>query len=314
MWKYILKRLGIAVVTILIILLILFVLLEFMPGTPFDMTEGNITDEQIEVLYAKYGLDKPVLYRFVLYVKNMLSGDFGVSYVIQNNMPISQMLEGRLTLSIKIGAQAMLIGTLFGLILGIFAALKHNTPLDSGATLLSMIGASVPSYVFALGLAYVFAFKLKWVPLLYNSKKEFISTILPTIALSFSPIASIARYSRTEMIEVMDSDYIQLAESKGLSRFVVIVRHGLRNAMITILTIMGPMLVSLMTGSTVVESIFSVPGVGNLFINALQVNDYNVTITLAFIFSAEYILMMLFVDVMYGIIDPRIRVSGGKKA
>ena len=314
MGKYILKRLGIAAVTILIILLILFVLLEFMPGTPFDMTEGNITDEQIKVLYAKYGLDKPILYRFVLYVKNMLSGDFGVSYVIQNNMPISQMLEGRLTLSIKIGAQAMLIGAFFGLILGVFAALKHNTPLDSFATLLSMIGASVPSYVFALGLAYIFAFKLKLVPLLYNSDKEFVSTILPTVALSFSPIASIARYSRTEMIEVMDSDYIQLAESKGLSRLAVICRHGLRNAMITILTIMGPMLVGLMTGSTVVETIFSVPGVGNLFVNALQVNDYNVAITLAFLFSAEYILMMLLVDILYGIIDPRIRVAGGKKS
>ena len=177
-----------------------------------------------------------------------------------------------------------------------------------------MIGASVPSYVFALGLAYIFAFKLKLVPLLYNSDKEFVSTILPTVALSFSPIASIARYSRTEMIEVMDSDYIQLAESKGLSRLAVICRHGLRNAMITILTIMGPMLVGLMTGSTVVETIFSVPGVGNLFVNALQVNDYNVAITLAFLFSAEYILMMLLVDILYGIIDPRIRVAGGKKS
>ena len=308
MWKYILKRLGIAVATMLVILLVLFCLLEFMPGTPFDMTESKITEEQINMLMVKYGLDKPVLYRFVIYVRNMLTGDFGVSYVIQNNMPISQMLEGKLLLSARIGLQAMLIGVFFGLFLGIFAALKHNTPFDTGATLLSMIGASVPSYVFALGLAYVFAFKLKLVPLLYSSKKEFASTILPTIALSLSPVASIARYSRTEMIEVMDSDYIRLAESKGIGRVTVIVRHGLRNAMIPILTIMGPMLVGLMTGSTVVESIFSIPGVGSLFINALQVNDYNVAITLAFIFSAEYIGMTLLVDILYGIIDPRIRV------
>jgi oligopeptide transport system permease protein len=176
-----------------------------------------------------------------------------------------------------------------------------------------MIGASVPSYVFALCLAYLFAFKFKLFPLLYSSKKEFASTILPTVALSFSPIASIARYSRAEMIEVLDTDYIQLAESKGLSSFVVIGKHGLRNALIPILTIMGPMLVSLITGSTVVETIFSVPGVGSLFINALQMNDYNVAITLAFIFSVEYILMMLIVDIMYGVIDPRIRVSGRKK-
>lgn len=312
MWKYILKRISIAAVTILIILFILFILLEFMPGTPFDMTEGKITDEQIAVLYAKYGLDKPIIYRFVLYVKNMLSGDFGVSYNIQNNMPISQMLTGRLALSTMIGVQAMLVGVFFGLILGIFAALKHNTPLDSGVTVLSMIGASVPSYVFALGLAYLLAFKLKMFPLLYDSKNEFISTILPTIALSFSPIASIARYSRTEMIEVLDTDYIQLAEAKGIGRFAVICKHGLHNALIPILTIMGPMLVGLMSGSTVVETVFSVPGVGNLFINALQMNDYNVAITLAFIFSSEYIVMMLVVDILYGIIDPRIRVAGGK--
>ena len=308
MWKYLLKRLGIAVATILVILLVLFCLLEFMPGTPFDMAEGRITDEQIDMLMVKYGLDKPVLYRFALYVRNMLTGDFGVSYVIQNNMPISRMLQGKILLSSRIGLQAMLVGAFFGLFLGIFAALRHNTSFDTGATLLSMISASVPSYVFALGLAYVFAFKLKLVPLLYSSKKDFVSTILPTIALSFSPIASIARYSRTEMIEVMDSDYIKLAESKGIGRIVVIARHGLRNAMIPILTIMGPMLVGLMTGSTVVESIFSIPGLGSLFINALQVNDYNVAITLAFIFSAEYIGMMLLVDILYGIIDPRIRV------
>ena len=308
MWKYILKRLGISVATLLVILLVLFCLLEFMPGTPFDMTENRITEEQIEILMTRYGLDKPVLHRFALYVRNMLTGDFGVSYVIQNNMPISRMLQGKFILSARIGFQAMLVGAFFGLFLGIFAALGHNTSLDTGATLLSMIGASVPSYVFALGLAYVFSFKLKLVPLLYSSKKEFASTILPTIALSFSPIASIARYSRTEMIEVMDSDYIRLAESKGIGRVMVIIRHGLRNAMIPILTIMGPMLVGLMTGSTVVESIFSIPGVGSLFINALQVNDYNVAITLAFIFSAEYIGMMLLVDILYGIIDPRIRV------
>lgn len=312
MWKYICKRLAISVLTILCILFVLFLLLECMPGTPFDSQEGKVSPEQMALLYEKYGLDKPMVTRFFIYVKNMLSGDFGVSYVIQNNMPIADMLAGRLQVSVRIALQAMLVGCVFGLLLGVVAALHHNRPLDTGASLISMIGVSIPSYVFALGLAYLLGYKLQWFPLLYSGAEEFRSTILPTIALGFAPIAAIARFTRTEMIEVLDADYIQLAEAKGVGRGATVLRHALRNAMIPILTIMGPMLVSLMTGSTVVETIFSVPGVGSLFVNALQVNDYNVAITLAFVFSALYIGIMLLVDILYGVIDPRIRVAGGK--
>lgn len=311
MLKYILKRLLIAAATLLVILVILFVLLEFMPGSPFN--DEKLTEEQIAVLKQSYGLDKPVMTRFFIYVKNMLRGDFGISYVIQKNMPIAAMLSTRLVVSARIGIQAMLVGLFFGLILGIAAALKHNGILDTGTTFISLLGASIPSYVFALCLSYIFAFRLGWAPLLYDSRQEFVSTILPTIALSMAPIATIARFSRTEMIEVLDSDYIILAEAKGIGKIKIIIRHALRNTLIPVLTIIAPMLVGLMTGSTVVETIFSVPGVGYLFVNAIQVNDYNVVIALAFIFSLMYILVMLAVDILYGIIDPRIRVAGGKR-
>lgn len=311
MWKYIGKRILMSVLILLIILLVLFVLLKFMPGTPFN--DEKLNEEQIAVLNQKYGLDKPIYQQFLFYLKNMLTGDFGVSYVIQKNMPIASMLAGRVRISGLIGFQAMLVGIIFGLILGIISALNHNSAIDTGATFLSLLGASIPSYVFALSLSYIFAFKLGWFPLIFNDKEEFVSTILPTLALGMAPIAAIARFTRTEMIEVLASDYITLAETKGISRISVIIRHALRNALVPLLTIMAPMLVGLMTGSTVIETIFSVPGVGKLYVNAIQVNDYNVVITLAFLFSSLYIAVMLIVDILYGIIDPRIRVEGGRE-
>lgn len=311
MIKYIAKRLGVAIATLFVILFILFMMLELMPGSPFN--DEKLSDEQIAVLNEKYGLDDPVLKRFGNYVVNMATGDFGVSYVIQVNMPIRDMLISRFPLTIRIGLQAILVGVFFGLILGIFAALKHNSIFDTGATLISMLGASVSSYVFALGLVYFLAFKAGWFPLLYTSKQEFMSTVLPTIALGMGPISSIARFSRSEMIEVMGSEYMLLAEAKGIDHFRRIIIHALRNALIPILTIIAPMLVGLITGSTVVENIFSIPGIGNLFVNAIQVNDYNVVMALAFVFSAMYIFMMLAVDILYGVIDPRIRLAGGDK-
>lgn len=311
MIKYVAKRIAIAIATLFVILFILFMMLELMPGSPFN--DEKLSEEQIMVLKEKYGLDDPVIVRFGRYIANMVTGDFGVSYVIQVNMPISDMLAARFPVTIRIGCQALLVGVFFGLILGIFAALRHNSIFDTGATLLSMLGASIPSYVFALGLVYFLAFKAGWFPLLYSSQEEFRSTILPTIALGMSPISSIARFSRSEMIEVMGSEYMLLAEAKGIGKFRRIVVHALRNALIPILTIVAPMLVGMITGSTVVENIFSIPGIGNLFVNAIQVNDYNVVIALAFVFSAVYIFMMLAVDILYGIIDPRIRLAGGEK-
>jgi len=309
MLKYILKRVGTAFFTLLVILLILFLLLELMPGSPFN--DEKLTPEQIQVLYEKYGLDQPLHTRFIIYVKNMLTGDFGVSYNISKNMPITTMLASRVKISIRIGLQALLVGGFFGLIMGITAALNQNSVWDTGTTFLSLLGASVPSYVFALGLSYLLAFKLHWFPLLYSTKQEFASTILPTIALGMSPIASIARFSRTEMIEVMGSEFILLAEAKGVRRLSLIIKHAMRNALIPILTVVAPMMVSLITGSTVVETIFSIPGVGYLYVNAIQVNDYNVVIALSFLFSLIYIVVMLVVDILYGVIDPRIRLAGG---
>lgn len=306
MTKYILKRLAISIATLLVILFVLFVMLELMPGSPFN--DEKLTEAQRVLLNAKYGLDQPFLTRFFLYIKNMLTGDFGVSYVINKNFAVSSMLADRLIVTIRIGLQAMLLGTLVGLLLGIISAIYHNTWVDTLCSVISVIGVSVPSYVFALGLAYFIGFKLKWFPIFYNTAAVGKSSVLPTIALSLFTIANIARFTRSEMIDVLGSDYVLLVQSKGIKEWKLIVFHALRNALIPIITVMGPLLVGLLTGSMVIEKIFSIPGVGSLMIQAIQGNDYNVVLACAFVYSALYVFTMLLVDILYGVIDPRIRV------
>jgi oligopeptide transport system permease protein len=307
--RYIIKRVLISVFTLLVITLVLFILLRLMPGSPFN--DEKITAEQHAVLDAKYGLDQPIVVQFGRYVINMFKGDFGVSYNISKNTPISQLIQTRLPISIAIGGFAVMLGAFFGLILGIVAALKHGTFWDTLCTIISVIGVSVPSYVFALGLSYTFGFRLSWLPMLYSTRAAFESSIMPSVALSLFTLASIARFTRTEMLEVLDSDYMLLAESKGISGGPLIVRHALRNSLIPIVTVLAPLIVDLMTGSLVVEKIFSIPGVGSLLVTAIQSNDYNVVIALSFIYSAMYIGIMLVVDILYGIIDPRIRLAKG---
>ena len=307
MKKYTIKRVLTFIFTLLAILLILFILMQLMPGSPFN--DEKLNEDMRAALYAKYGLDKPIIVQFFNYVKNMLQGDFGVSYKISKNTPIFQLIQTRLPISIGIGGMAVALGAIAGLLLGLLAALKHNTIWDTLATIISVIGVSVPSYVFALALSYNFGFKLQWFPMLFSQKDIMGSSVLPSISLSMFTMASIARFTRSEMLEVLGSDYMLLAESKGLSGPALIFRHALRNALIPIVTVLAPLIVDLMTGSLVVEKIFAIPGVGSLLVNAIQSNDYNVVISLSFIYSAMYIAIMLVVDLLYGVIDPRIRLA-----
>ena len=307
MKKYTIKRVLTFIFTLLAILLILFILMQLMPGSPFN--DEKLNEDMRAALYAKYGLDKPIIVQFFNYVKNLLQGDFGVSYKISKNTPISQLIQTRLPISIGIGGMAVALGAIAGLLLGLLAALKHNTIWDTLATIISVIGVSVPSYVFALALSYNFGFKLQWFPMLFSQKDIMGSSVLPSISLSMFTMASIARFTRSEMLEVLGSDYMLLAESKGLSGPALIFRHALRNALIPIVTVLAPLIVDLMTGSLVVEKIFAIPGVGSLLVNAIQSNDYNVVISLSFIYSAMYIAIMLVVDLLYGVIDPRIRLA-----
>ncbi len=296
-----------SILTLMVILFVLFLMLSYMPGSPFN--DEKLTAVQKQVLYAKYGLDQPFFVRFAKYVVNMFKGDLGVSYVLNKNRAVADMIKGPLMVSIRIGAQGFVVGSIIGLLLGIAAALNHNTWIDSLCSVVSVLGVSVPSYVFALLLAFYIGFKLQWTPILYNASAPFSSTILPTLALSMFPIANISRFTRSEMIDVLGSDYIALVQAKGVKEKGLIFHHALRNTMIPIVTIMGPLLINLLTGSMVVEKVFAIPGIGMLMVQAIQSNDYNVVVACAFVYSALYIFMMLGVDILYGIIDPRIRVA-----
>ena len=305
---YILKRIGLAILTVWVVITVTFFVMHAVPGGPF-MSEKAISASAQAALEAKYGLDKPLPVQFVNYLKAMLSGDFGVSYVIQKNMPIASLLRARIMVSIRIGVQAVALGTLIGLLMGIVAAMKRNSFLDTFATVVSVIGVAFPSYVFAMAMSYFIGFRLGWLPLLYSTADAARSTVMPTISLSMFSMATVARFARTEMVEVMGSDYMLLADSKGISSFRLLGVHGLRNALIPIVTVLAPLTVELMTGSLVVEQIFAIPGIGSLLVSAIQFNDYNVVLAVVFVYSIMFISVMLIVDILYGVIDPRIRLA-----
>ena len=310
--KYILKRILISIATLFVIVFVLFMLMKLMPGTPFN--DEKLTAAQKASIYAAYGLDKPLLTQFFIYVSNMLHGDFGISYAIQREAEVSTMVSNRMVISFMLGIGAVVIGTVIGIILGVVAALNRNTFWDSFATVLSVIGVSIPSFVFCLLLLILFGVKIPVFPVLYNMNKPILSSIIPMIALSMGVIANVARFTRTEMIEVLQSDYILLAQAKGISRKHLILHHALRNCLIPVVTVLGPIIVGLMTGSMVIEKICGIPGLGSLLVKAIELRDYNVILAVSFLYSILYIVVMLIIDILYGIIDPRIRLGKEKDA
>ncbi len=251
-----------------------------------------------------------MIVQYGIYLKNLVTGNFGISFQFKNQ-PVAKLLAGRIGPSLQLGGQAIIFGTLVGILLGIIAAMRQNTWVDTLATLLAILGRSIPNFVFAVLLQYIFAMKLRILPIaMWNG---FAYTILPTIALAMSPMADSARFIRTEMVEVLHSDYVELAKAKGLSRWQVAFRHGLRNSLIPLITLLGPLAVGLMTGSLVVENIFAIPGIGEQFVKSIMTNDYPTIMAVTILYSTMLVVVILIVDLLYGLIDPRIRVSGGAK-
>ncbi|MCD8828640.1 ABC transporter permease [Staphylococcus gallinarum] len=308
MLKYVLKRLGYMVLSLIVIMTITFFLMKLMPGSPFN--DAKLNDEQKHILNEKYGLNDPVPVQYINYMKNVITGDFGNSFQY-NNQPVWDLISPRLIPSLEMGLTAMVIGIVLGLILGVAAATKQNTWVDYTATFISVIAVSVPSFVLAVLLQYVFSVRLQWFPV---AGWEGISTaVLPSLSLSAVIIATVARYIRAEMIEVLSSDYILLARAKGNSTMRVLFGHALRNALIPVITIIVPMLASILTGTLTIENIFGVPGLGDQFVRSIQTNDFSVIMATTLLFSTFFIVSIFIVDILYGIIDPRIRLQGGKK-
>ena len=307
--KYLLRRIFYMLLTLFIIITTTFLLLQFLPGTPFA-NQDLLTAKQLELLNEKYGLNKPIFDQYLAYLGYILKGDFGYSFQF-NNLPVTQIIADRAGPSIQLGLQAMVLGTVVGTFLGVIAAVKQNTWIDTFTSIFAIAGRSVPNFVFAVILQFVFAVVLEVLPIAFW-REGFKSTILPTLALSISPMAEAARFIRTEMIEVLNSDYIELAKAKGFSKFYIILKHALRNALIPLLTILGPVTAGLMTGSLVIEQIFSIPGIGEQFTKSILVNDYPTIMGITIMYSTILIVMILIVDILYGIIDPRLRMGGGK--
>ncbi len=306
--RYILKKLIISIVTLFLTVLILFLLMELMPGSPFN--NPKLTEEQREVIVRSYGLDKPVLYRYVIFMRNIFMGDFGVSYNLSVNTPVSHLIASRLPVSMAIGASAMLLGSLAGLFIGFIAAFNSGKAADTVCMLLSIVGISIPSYIFAISMSYFLGYKWKLFPLLYDFRIPVRSSVMAVLAQSVFVMAVIARYTRDEARLVMKSDYVQFAISQGLPSRTILFGYVMRNSLMGVITVMTMLLVGLLTGSMVTEEIFAIPGIGFLLSKAISVNDYNVVIALSFVFAAIYVAARLILDILYMIIDPRVRLGG----
>ena len=312
MLKYVLKRLGYILVTLWVIVTCTFFMMKNLPGTPFDAERFSImTPQQQERVLEMYGLNDSLPMQYVKYIKNMLKGDLGTSFTYVNQ-DVSKVITGRLGPSALIGIQAVLIGLAIGLILGILAAWKHNSGIDYFTMILAVLGVSVPNFVAAALLQYYIG--LKWGALPFGFWTGWNCSVLPSIALSFSATAMVARFMRTEMLDVLDQDYIVTARAKGLSQMKVLMRHAVRNSILPVVTILGPIVVNLMTGSLAVENIFSIPGIGSLFVDCIKANDYPVIMGITIFYAAFYMLIVLLVDLAYSLIDPRIRLAKGKES
>ena len=307
--KYVLKRVFFMIITLWLIATITFFLMQLLPGTPYTNQE-RLSPETIEMLNKQVGLDKPVIVQYGIYLSNLLQGDFGISFQFKNQ-PVAHLLAGRIGPSLQLGLQAIIFGTVLGTILGTISAMKQNTWADTSSTLIAILGRSIPNFVFAVLLQYIFAIKLQVLPI--AKWDGFVYTILPTIALAMSPLADSARFIRTEMVEVLHSDYVELAKAKGLSRWEIAFKHGLRNSLIPLMTLLGPLAVALMTGSLVVENIFAIPGIGEQFVKSITTNDYPTIMAVTILYSVMLIFVILIVDLLYGLVDPRIRVSEGSR-
>jgi oligopeptide transport system permease protein len=308
MLRYVATRVVYMFVALFIIVSVTWFISKLLPGTPF--ADQKLTPEARAQLFHKYGLDEPWPVQYGKYMLNVAQGDLGNSYYFQSK-PVTEIILARLPVSAFVGIQAIVIGLVIGLVLGIVAALRHNSFWDSAATVVAILGVSVPSFVLGPILQYWLGVKLGWFPIAFF--ESWWHSVLPSLALSVFVIATVARFIRAEMLEVMGQDYTTLAKAKGLSGLAVVMKHVLRNALIPLVTVLAPLTIYIVTGSLVVEQIFAVPGIGEEFVRSVVVSDYAMILGTTIFFSILFILALLIQDILYGVIDPRIRVSGAKE-
>ena len=314
MARYVLQRLLAMFLTLFIIVTVAFLVIRLMPTSIYD--DPTISAEVLDMIQAKYHLDRPLIEQYGIFMKNVLfQGDWGISMKIQPNVPVFQVLGGKVPLTLFINVVSLLASIPIGLIFGAIAAIRKNTLTDHGISLFVILFISIPSFIYATLLQYFAGYKFGWFPITYTvsdvAAVKYLSLFLPTLALD--PMAKVARYMRAELIESLNSEYILLARTKGFTRSKAIFRHAIRNSCIPVLNIIVPMFANVLGGSLVVENIFAIPGMGSLMIKSINANDHYLTIAILLIYSLVSLMTVLIVDLLYAVIDPRVRMGGKKQ-
>ncbi|GAB7227132.1 TPA: oligopeptide ABC transporter permease OppB [Vibrio campbellii] len=305
MLKFIAKRIFEAIPTMLVLITVSFFLMRFAPGNPFS-SERPLPPEVMANIEAKYGLDKPVFEQYTTYLTNVIQGDFGPSFKYLD-YTVNELISVALPVSAKVGFIAFIFTVILGVTIGTIAALKQNSWFDYVIMSTAMLGVVLPSFVLAPALIYVFSLNLKWLPAGGWLDGSWQYLILPVIAMSLLYVATFARITRGSMIETLNSNFIRTARAKGLSYRYIILKHALKPALLPVVSYMGPAFVGIITGSVVVETIFGLPGIGKLFVNAAFNRDYSLVMGVTILIGFLFILFNAIVDILLAMIDPKIR-------
>lgn len=305
MTKYIIKRIAMGLLSIFIVATLTFFLMNLVPGGPF-VAEKSISKAAQELLAAKYGLDKPLFEQYITYITDFIKGDMGVS-LRQRGRTVSDIIFSKFPVSAKLAGIAVLVSLLVGIPLGCLSAYNRGKFADNFIIVLATCGIAIPSFIISVILLYTFGSKLNLLPTVGLNTLS--SYIMPVTALSVYPTAYITRLMRSSLLDVMGQDYIRTAKAKGLSNFKILFKHALRNAILPVITYVGPMLASLMTGSFIVEQIFAIPGLGREFVSAIVNRDYTMIMGTTIVLATLIIVANVIVDILYKIIDPRIKLK-----
>lgn len=299
------RRLLGAVPTLFLVIVLAFLLVHAAPGGPFD-DERALPPEIEENIQAAYHLDEPLPMQFLRYISGVVRGDFGPSYSYRD-YTVSELIGRSFPISLQIGALAMLLAAIAGVGIGIVAALRQNTPLDKVVMGFAMTGISIPVFVIAPLLVLLFAVKLQWLPASWTGSQGASRLLLPVVSLALPQIAYVARLTRASLIDVLSSDFIRTARAQGLGTAAIIRYHALKPAMLPVLSYLGPAVAAVLTGSVVVEEIFGIPGLGQLFVRGSLNRDYTLVLGVVIFYASLIVFLNLVVDLLYGVIDPRIR-------
>jgi len=315
MGKYIVKRIVSVIPVLFVVSIIVFSLLHLTPGDTASAILGTeATQEEINALNHRLGLDKPIVIQYVEWVGRVFKGDFGTS-IASNNEAVSSMIASHFKPTIELAGFALMISVFLALPLGMLAAKFKGTIIDHGVSILALLGISVPSFLLGLGLMMLFAVKLRWFPVSgYKSWSAGIevhikSLTLPAISLGFMYAAFMMRITRASMLEVLNSDYIRMAKAKGVKESVIVTKHAFRNSLITVITVIGQSLIGALSGAVVVETLFGIPGMGSLIVNSIARRDYQVIQAIVLVMALINVSINLIIDLLYGIVDPRIRLE-----